>query len=430
MADETLTAPPFERALPRGPRVRRLTVVHPPEVRQSVFLRGGRMVIGRKLGFDAPPIDDPRLSREHCAIEPVQGHDVLAIQDLGSKNGTFLEGRRIEREYLEPGAVLRMGETLLVYSEAPDPRDDTRTLAVPPTESLALALLHVLADSVAAKPLPVLLTGPTGAGKEVLARRLHESSGRRGPLVAVNCAAFPRELLAGELFGHVAGAFSGAHGDRAGLFASAHGGTLFLDEIGDLPLEQQPALLRALQERRVRPLGSDAEIEVDARVVSATNLDLESLAERGQFRADLIARLAPIRLVLPGLSERKEEILSLWTASIGGRGLTLDAAEALLRYAWPRNVRELQSAAEEARLLAGEGTTPIDRLHLPERVRAFDPSVGAVANGPPDRDVLIEVLTEHRGNVAEVARVLGQTRQTVYRWMSIYRITAAQFRQR
>jgi len=245
-------------------------------------------------------------------------------------------------------------------------------------------------------------------------------------MVPVNCAAFHRELLGSELFGHVAGAFSGANAARAGLFAAANGGTLFLDEIGDLALDQQPALLRALQEGRVRPLGSDQEISVDVRVVSATNLDLEELVEQGSFRPDLLARLAPIRVDLPGLCRRREEIIALWTACID-RPLTFRSAEALLLYSWPRNIRELQSAAEEARLLSREGSA-IEIDHLPPRVRSRGPAVDAIDHGPPDRDVLIELLGEHRGNVAEVARALGQNRQTVYRWMSVYRLTPDPFR--
>ena len=401
-------------------------MVHPLQAAQSVFLRGARFVIGRKLGFAEPHLDDQKMSREHCAVEPVQGHDVLSIEDLGSKNGTYLDGRRIEREYLEPGSVLRMGDTLVLYGELVDPREGGPALAPPPSLSLARAYVEALADSIAPKPLPVLLTGPTGAGKEVLARRIHENSGRPGPMVCVNCASFHRELLGSELFGHVAGAFSGAHRDRAGLFSAAEHGTLFLDEIGDLSLDQQPALLRVLQEGRVRPLGSDSEHAVDVRVVSATNLDLEALADRGAYRPDLIARLAQIRLDLPPLSRRREEIIALWTSCIA-TPLSTEAAEALLLFSWLRNVREVQSTAEEARLLSGDRAT-IELEHLPERVRSPGPTVDSQCHGPPDRDVLIESLSEHRGNVAEVARALGQTRQTVYRWMSVYRLSPDRFR--
>jgi transcriptional regulator of acetoin/glycerol metabolism len=185
-------------------------------------------------------------------------------------------------------------------------------------------------------------------------------------------------------------------------------------------------LLRVLQEGRVRPLGSDTEHSIDVRVLSATNLDLESLADRGAYRPDLIARLAPLRLDLPPLSRRREEIIALWTECIS-TPLAVEAAEALLLFSWLRNVREVQSTAEEARLLAGDAPR-IELEHLPSRLRTTVPAVDSETHGPPERDVLIASLSEHRGNVAEVARALGQTRQTVYRWMSVYRLTPDRFR--
>ena len=291
-----------------------------------------------------------------------------------------------------------------------------------------------LADRAAASDLPVLILGATGAGKELLARRIHERSGRRGELVAVNCATFNRELLGSELFGHVKGAFSGAAGPRKGLFQRADGGTLFLDEVAELPPDQQAALLRVVQEGRVRPVGADRERPVDVRIVAATHRDLEVRQREGRFREDLLSRLSAVTLRLPGLAERREEVLPLFREFLGGGAppLTTAAAEALLLYGWPRNVRELQQAAQGARLFAPE-VEAIDLALLPMPVqRAAGPQAApeeaAAAPGRPTRAELAARLAEHGGNVAAVARALGEHRQQVYRWLERFGLDPADHR--
>ncbi len=384
----------------------------------------GKVTVGREGDLVVP---DPEASRRHIEIARAPGYEVLRVKDADSANGLFLGGRRVESGYLHAGAVLRLGGALLAYAEVPE-HPALRDLKPMPGVSLARALAEAVADAVAPTRIPVLVSGPTGAGKELVARRLHDGSGRSGPLVPVNCAAIPRELVGSELFGHVKGAFSGAQGAREGLFVSANGGTLFLDEVAELPPEQQSALLRVLQEGRVRPVGSDSEVTVDARVV-ATHQDLEALAETGAFRSDLYARLAGMVVELPGLAERREEVLTLLCHFLGDREvpLTLEAAEALLLYEWPRNVRELQMAARALEVFI-DSVDSVDLSLLPPAVQRAAPGPEEAADDRPGPEALAELLGRHGGNVAQVARELGQHRQQVYRWLRTYGIDAAQFR--
>jgi transcriptional regulator with GAF, ATPase, and Fis domain len=241
--------------------------------------------------------------------------------------------------------------------------------------SPAFAAVRAQIDAVAGTDATVLVLGESGVGKELVARTLHEQSARAaGPLVKVNCASIPRELFESEFFGHVRGAFTGAHKDREGRFQLAHGGTLFLDEIGEIPLELQGKLLRALQEREVERVGDTRSETVDVRVVAATNRDLKAAVERGQFRADLYYRIGVFPLVIPPLRERRADIVPLFEHFMAracnrlGRPfltLTPDAIRLLEAYAWPGNVRELENVVERAAILSVDGVLRLDAA-LPE----------------------------------------------------------------
>jgi two-component system response regulator AtoC len=239
-----------------------------------------------------------------------------------------------------------------------------------------------VASKAAPYDSPVLLTGASGTGKELVARLIHRESARRdGAFVPVNCGAIPENLLESEFFGHVKGSFTGADRDREGLFTAADGGTLFLDEISELPLQLQVKLLRALQEGRIRPVGGTGEVDVDVRVISATNRDLEQAVQDGEFREDLYYRLAVVPVHLPTLAARREEIPELarhllerhsTRLGIPVEGIDADAMEVLLEYSWPGNVRELENVLERALVL-----TEDDRIRaedLPEGVRVPRPS--------------------------------------------------------
>lgn len=306
-----------------------------------------------------------------------------------------------------------------------------------------------LLERVAPSEAAVLLTGESGTGKELAARALHEHSQRRaGPFVAINCAAMPEALLESELFGHARGAFTDARTERRGLFLQAQAGTLFLDEIGELPLALQPKLLRALEERCVRPLGANEEVAFDARLVAATNRDLESRVEEGAFREDLYYRIQVIQIELPPLRARGNDILLLAqhfiehfaaladkpashrTTSIDG--LTPAAAEKLLGYSWPGNVRELKNCIERAVTLARYNEIGVD--DLPPKVRAHQPSQLLLAGDDPselstmdeiERRYVLRVFETTSGNKSLAAKILGFNRKTLYRKLRRYGVLAA-----
>jgi DNA-binding NtrC family response regulator len=306
-------------------------------------------------------------------------------------------------------------------------------------ESKVMKRMFRVVARVAETDATILVTGESGTGKELVARALHRLSPRaRGPFVAINCAAMQESLLESELFGHIKGAFTDAH-ERAGLFSRANRGTLFLDEIAEMPMGTQVKLLRALQERKVRPVGSDSEVPFDARIVAASNRDLELEVEEKRFREDLFYRLNVVHIQVPPLRMRDNDVLLLARtflrrAQASGEarvtGLTGAAAERLAGYPWPGNVRELQNCVERALALAK--TERIDVDDLPERIgshrvsslaRAFDGA--ALGDFLPidevERRYVRQVLDAAGGNKASAARALGVDRGTIYRKLERWR---------
>jgi DNA-binding NtrC family response regulator len=285
---------------------------------------------------------------------------------------------------------------------------------------------------VAKSSAPILVRGETGTGKEVLARAIHRVSQRRGAFVGVNCGALAAALVEAQLFGHVRGAFSGAVSDAPGLLRAADGGTLLLDEVGDLPAPAQAALLRALQEQEVVPVGGVRPAKIDLRVVAATHRPIEALVARGEFRADLFARLAGFTFEIPPVRERREDIGLLIAAFAADRKLrfTHAAGRALLRHDWPLNVRELHHALDVAAALA-DGDW-IDLVHLPQAVAQVAASSASQSQRSPDvdplREQLVASLVRHGGSVTEVARDFGKDRVQVRRWMKRFGVDARSFR--
>ncbi|HID24494.1 MAG TPA: sigma-54-dependent Fis family transcriptional regulator, partial [Planctomycetaceae bacterium] len=294
-------------------------------------------------------------------------------------------------------------------------------------ESLGMRRVLETAAVVAVSDAPVLILGPSGAGKEVVAELIHRWSPRAdGPFVVANCGGLPETLIESELFGHMKGAFTGATSDRLGLFRAADGGTLFLDEIGELPLHLQPRLLRAIESGELTPVGSDRPVSVDTRLITATNRDLLQAVRDHQFREDLFYRLNVIELTVPPLSERREDILPLarqFGAEYAGRPVRLSpqAMNCLLAYSWPGNVRELRNAIQRACLLCrGDVILP---EHLP-------PQVGRLATAPADdsenkrlsqveRATILATLEECGGNRTQAAKKLGISRRAL-----IYKLRA------
>jgi DNA-binding NtrC family response regulator len=304
-------------------------------------------------------------------------------------------------------------------------------------DSAALRPVRDLIDRLGDSDASVLVTGESGTGKEVVARALHNTGRRRtGAFIAVNCAALPEALLESELFGHTRGAFTDARTPRTGLFVQAHGGTLFLDEIGDMPASLQVKLLRALQERRIRPIGAESETPIDVRLVCATNRDLETAIEERRFREDLFFRINVVQVALPPLRVRGNDILLLTQTFLGRfaiqaqksvQGISPAAAEKLMAYPWPGNVRELQNAVERAVALTRFEEIAVD--DLPDRIRNYQPSQLLVEGQDPselvpleevERRYVLRVLEALGGRRSDAAKVLGIDRKTLYRKLELW----------
>ncbi|MDH5675791.1 MAG: sigma 54-interacting transcriptional regulator [Myxococcales bacterium] len=354
---------------------------------------GSRCTVGR--GFPAElTVDDRSLSRQHARFEFEGGK--LWVEDLGSKNGTWIAGQRVERRQLRPGEVVHMGRAVatlhLLGTETSDPAATTG--AEPAFFGSTMADLYETVERVAPTTVPVLIVGETGSGKERVASTLHKLSERReGPLCVINCAAIPESLAESLLFGHQRGAFTGAAASSRGLFEQADGGVLFLDEIGELSLANQAALLRTLETRTVQPLGSPRAVAVDVRVVAATHRDLRAMIAEGRFRDDLFYRLNAVTLRVPPLRDRRDEIAPLAehfqasAAALWGvaRRKLSPALQAHLRaLPWPGNIRQLKNAIEHASLVA-RGTM-LDVCDLPQELGS-----GAVAS-------FMEALPQSRGS--------------------------------
>ena len=314
-----------------------------------------------------------------------------------------------------------------------EPHEFRELVGTSPTMRRLRRFLDRIVDSDAS----VLVTGESGTGKEVVARVLHDRGPRKeGPFVAINCAAMPEALLESELFGHARGAFTDARSARTGLFVQADGGTLLLDEVGELPMSLQPKLLRALQERRVRPVGGEAEVPFDVRLIATTNRDLETAIEEGRFREDLYFRVNVINVKIPSLRARGGDVLLLAQhflqaiAADAGKpvtGISPAAAERLARYTWPGNVRELQNCIERAVALARYNEIVVD--DLPENVRSYERSHVLVAGDDPselapleqvEQRYIARVMEAVGGNKTLAAQILGVGRKTLYRKLERY----------
>lgn len=304
--------------------------------------------------------------------------------------------------------------------------------------SSRMAELMAEARMVAASDASVLIRGESGTGKEVLARAIHRASPRaKGPFVAINCGAIPEQLLESELFGHAKGAFTGAGASRVGLFQTANGGTLFLDEIGDMPLALQVKLLRVLQERVVRPVGTTRAEPVDVRLLSATHRDLEAAMAQGQFREDLYYRLDVVSLNLPRLDERREDIPLLaahFVQLLAGKygkpvnGFAPEALEALATASWPGNVRQLFNVVEQSCALTSTPLIPLALVQRALRVPAMDALTYADAKQRFERNYLVQLLKLTDGNVADAARIAERNRTEFYRLLQKHDLTPAMFR--
>ena len=416
-------------------------------------------------------ITDDTVSRYHCRI--VQEDSGYVVVDLASTNGSFVNRVRVREAFLKPGCTLHLGHSELRFQAGeaeveiiPSRKDRCGDLI---GRHAKLRELYALIERIAPTSTTVVIEGETGTGKEVVAQTLHKLSPRAaGPIMVFDCGAVPENLIESELFGHEKGSFTGAIMTRQGIFELADGGTLFLDELGELPLELQPKLLRVLEQREIRRVGSHRPIKVDVRIIAATNRKLEDEVRAGRFRQDLYYRLSVVRLELPPLRERGDDVTLLakhflrsHTANrtaegtIRLRGISREALEALETYRWPGNVRELLNTIERG-LSFAEGDT-LELADLPEqvrdavRLRPTATNLAALAAAPapeptkqtllaPDttfkeskerwisgfeRDYIIALLRKNGGNISHSAREADIDRKYFRKLMKKYELEAS-----
>ncbi|MAQ16061.1 MAG: Fis family transcriptional regulator [Sandaracinus sp.] len=403
-------------------------------------MEGDRLQIGKAEGNDVV-LAHQTVSRTHCEILR-EGRGYL-LRDLGSTNGTLLDGAEIREAFLRPGAVVTVGEIELkvrTFSEKIEvlPSEQTRFGAVV-GRSQPMREIFGLMERLAPSDATVLLGGETGTGKDAMARAIHQASGRsERPFVVVDCGAVVANLVESELFGHEKGAFTGAGERRHGAFELAHGGTLFLDEIGELPLDLQPKLLRALEQRSFRRVGGSREIAVDIRVIAATKRNLAVEVDRGKFREDLYFRLAVVPVEMPPLRERKEDLPLLVEHLIDdliskdpdatGLRIAQAALDALAGHDWPGNVRELRNVLSRAAFLAQTSDGEIRLGHVPmsapvggtAMAPAFDPGLSyrdtkAAFEQEFERRYVAWLLERHEGNISAAARAADMDRKYLHK---------------
>lgn len=371
-------------------------------------------------------IADPYVSGRHARIEK-RDQDFI-LRDLRSSNGTYLNGNRVSEVHLKAGDRIQIGERQFIFQNKMLEFEKNPFLKSK-SESWQSQLQNL--PSFSQTDLPVLLLGPSGTGKEVLAHLIHESSGRKKkPFVSVNCSALSEALVESELFGHTRGSFTGATHNREGAFEAARGGTLFLDEIGDLPINLQPKLLRALENKEIRPVGSDKTVATDVRIIAATHHNLHHKIQLGLFRSDLFFRLHVIKLSIPSLKERMEDFDDL-LYGFGKEmnvGFTFTAIEELKQHTWPGNIRELRNCV--ARASAIFPGTRIEEHHIPHLI---DRSPDQVRINPVlesrlpiikelEKEMIKQRLIANKGNQRLTAADLNMPKSTLHDRMKSYGI--------
>ncbi|HHH28354.1 MAG TPA: sigma 54-dependent Fis family transcriptional regulator [Polyangiaceae bacterium] len=378
---------------------------------------GEELSIGTARG-NGLVLTDRSVSRHHCIITATA--DGFRIKDLDSTNGVKLGGFKVEAAFLKTGASFKLGRTKLRFAAL----DEHVSEPVSPEEafggvlgrSAAMRRIFAVLPRVAATDTTVLVEGETGTGKTLLASAIHDASPRRdGPFMVVDCGAVTGSLIESHLFGNARGAFTGATEARDGAFVAATGGTVLLDEVGELPLELQPKLLRVLEERVVTPLGTTRQVPIDVRVIAATNRDLREEVNRGRFRADLFYRLHVVRLRVPPLRERPDDVEVLarhfWSECAPGRALPDDLLTTWRQLRWSGNVRELRAAVDRAILLGG-----LEEARGEDRGPAsYDPNLSFRALKEQiverfERDYLGRLFEDNDRNISQTARAARMDR--------------------
>ena len=407
----------------------RLSVLEGGKIREAWESRGDRCAIGSHPSNDLV-IDDPTVSGFHCEIEV--GEEGARVRDTRSLNGTIVDGVRVLEAFLRSGDRLQLGHVSVRF----DLSDDLNRLPISPSTnfgelvgvSLPMRSAFALLERASLTEVTVLLEGETGTGKGRAAEGIHRRSARRDqPFIVLDCAAIPVNLIEAELFGHERGAFTGADSRRIGAFEEANGGTIFLDEIGELPLDLQPKLLRVLESKEVRRVGANTHRTVDVRVVAATNRDLRAQVNAGRFRSDLYFRLAVVKVTLPPLRQRPEDIPMIVEGLLPTLGVDLPRLTTLLtpefmaslqRSAWPGNVRELRNYLQRCSVF--EQPPPVGETVQSDGTLRIDTALDYVEARRKllaqfERGYLESLLATHQGKVAAAAQAAGIDRVYFYR---------------
>jgi DNA-binding NtrC family response regulator len=398
-------------------------------------------------------LPDRTASRQHFEIQYTDRGYLLV--DLHSTNGTYLDGSRVERAYLKKGSQIGAGQTLMRFAPIDEEirvePDGEGQLGEMVGQSAKMRQIFGLLKKVSPMDVSVILTGETGTGKELAARAIHDNSPRKnGPFVVLDCGAIPENLIESELFGHEKGAFTGADKAREGAFERASGGTIFLDELGELRLDLQPKLLRVLEQREVRRVGGNDTIDVDVRVIAATNRDLQKEVSQGRFREDLFFRLSVINVHLPALRQRKEDIPLIvskvlndpdFVSKHGRKRFSPQALNSLMNYSWPGNVRELMNVVSHV-LTFVEGDE-IEPNVIPPRVLGNGKESPLPFNEHLsfkdakeqllesfEREYLITVLKRCSGNITRAAKESGLHRKSIERLCKKYQLDAREMKVR
>ncbi|MBI4861245.1 MAG: sigma 54-interacting transcriptional regulator [Candidatus Riflebacteria bacterium] len=418
-----------------------LTVVDGPQAGQEIPFSGGQLKIGSAPDNDLI-LTDAGISRHHAVLE--SSADKVVVRDLGSTNGTYLGDVRIREAFLAPDTILRLAKTNLRFHLKP------RKVLIPPSRSsrfgplvgssLKMRQVFGLLEWIAPTEVTVLINGPTGSGKELVARSVHEASPRaKKPFSVLDCSALDRELISSELFGHEPGAFTGATNRRIGVLEQAQGGTVFIDEVGELPLDLQPKLLRALEAREIRRLGGQTTISLDVRVVAATHRDLQAMVKAGQFREDLYYRLSQVKVNLPPLKERKEDIallaqnfLDAITDRTKARSIAPEVLAVLSSHSYNGNVRELRNLVERAAFVCrAELLNLCDFMIFEDQTGEIQEPTAATGEHSPrslaaiEREAILASLKANGNNKSRTARELGIALNTLKAKLRAYQIASS-----
>lgn len=391
------------------------------EANDELVKLGNFFTVGRHPSNDLVFLEDAFISQKHCRIEKASSGGYI-LKDLKSKNGTLLNGEKILEAPLKPYDEIQVGNSHFVYRESLEIKTGVpNSFYNSKNKSWNRELKRI--PALGASDMPVLVMGPSGAGKEYIAKSLHFNSSRAyGEMVNLNCSAFSEQLIESELFGHIEGAFTGATKNRKGAFQQAKGGTLLLDEIGDLPLNLQPKLLRALENKEIRPVGSDKTIKTDVRIIASTHKNLFEKVESGEFREDLFYRLSALTVTAPKLINRMEDFETLlfdFAREFRVR-FSPEAVTAFKKHDWPGNIRELKNLIMRASVIYSK--TGVNLEEAEELLKSYTKpqvsdklkteSTSTIKN--IEKQMIMQTLKDNKGNQRKTAQDLGMPKSTLH----------------